>query len=320
MSDFVTAIEFDGDGNLWIGSPGGIQIYNGVYYQVIKDQQLLKDPDIRGLQRWDNDMWVATGNAGIQRFRNGTWTWFQPYSPGGPGFYEVSSMALDPATDALVIATEHEGLWTVRSHDDPVRFEMIADKTSSFGLLDQVRRDPLGGVYFFNNSWVVHYSANQGFAPMLSGTDLTVYGISIHDLAAGSDGKLYLATDDGIYIWENGGIYRHLNRFEGIGTSSIVKTVSVDAEDRVWFSTQGYVGYYIDQSQPENTISVETALPTQSPVPGTGAVAGTIPAPREGAISPTQDESSESSGGGISAIIDPIIRAIGTLLSGFGIR
>lgn len=43
MDDYVTAVEFDQDGNLWIGYSGGIQIYNGLYYQVIRDQQLLKD-------------------------------------------------------------------------------------------------------------------------------------------------------------------------------------------------------------------------------------------------------------------------------------
>ena len=64
MDDFITAVERDNKGNLWIGYSGGIEIYNGVYYQVIADQQLLKDTRINDLQRWNNDMWVATGTAG----------------------------------------------------------------------------------------------------------------------------------------------------------------------------------------------------------------------------------------------------------------
>ena len=119
MDDYVNTVEFDSAGNLWIGYPNGIQIYNGVYYQVIRDQELLKDVNILALQHWNNDMWVATGHAGIQRYRNGTWTWFQPGSRDGPGFYEISSMTLDRAADALVIATAGEGLWIVRSPDDP---------------------------------------------------------------------------------------------------------------------------------------------------------------------------------------------------------
>ena len=64
MDDYVTALEYDASGNLWIGFGDGIQIYNGYDYTVIQDQELLKSLQIRGLQRWDDDMWVATGNSG----------------------------------------------------------------------------------------------------------------------------------------------------------------------------------------------------------------------------------------------------------------
>ncbi|MEI6457142.1 MAG: two-component regulator propeller domain-containing protein, partial [bacterium] len=78
MDDYVTAVEYDHSGNLWIGYSGGLQINNGIYYQSIRDQQLLKETRIHDLQRWDDDMWIATGHAGIHRYRDGTWTWFQP--------------------------------------------------------------------------------------------------------------------------------------------------------------------------------------------------------------------------------------------------
>ena len=327
MSDYITAVEYGPDGKLWIGYSKGIQIYNGIYYQTITDQQLLKDPNIKDLQRWDDDMWVATGHAGIHRVRNGTWTWYQPGSRDGPGFYEVRSMALNPATDSLpdelVIATVNEGLWVVPSREDPVRFEMIAGKSSTFGLLMNVRRDPQGGVYFFNSTDVVHYSRERGFVPVLAGTDLAITGTSINDLAAANDGKLYLATDDGIYIWDDGAVYRHLNRFEGIGTSSFVKTINIDAENRVWFSTGDDVGYYSDRSSPESPLIIETATATPSSAPAMENLSPEgVPAPREDTVTPNPDESSavEASGEGIGAIIDPVIRAIMSILSGFGIH
>ncbi|MFA5212775.1 MAG: two-component regulator propeller domain-containing protein, partial [Methanoregula sp.] len=114
MDDYVTAVEYDHDGNLWIGYSGGLQIYNGRYYRTIRDQQLLKETRILDLQRWNDEMWIATGHAGIHRYRNETWIWFQPGVKNGSGFYEVDSMALDPAGNMLVIATPEEGLWIVR--------------------------------------------------------------------------------------------------------------------------------------------------------------------------------------------------------------
>jgi ligand-binding sensor domain-containing protein len=322
MNDYITAVEYDADGNLWIGYSKGIQINKGTYYQVIRDQELLKDAIIKDLQRWNNDMWIATGHAGIHRYRNGTWTWFQPGSLNGPGFYEVSSMTLDPLADSLVIATPNEGLWAVKSREDPVHFELVADRDSSYGLLNNVRRDPTGGVFFFNDSEVVHYSGDRGFTPILSSKDLTTSGIAINDLSASMDGKLYLATDNGIYIWENGRIYRHLGRFEGIGTSAVVKTMNIDAENRAWFTTPGFAGYYIDQSSPENPLIIETPTPTTDPVPDSGNQM-LVPIPTlqvAGTPNPDGASTAEASNGGFGAIIDPIVRAVQTVLAGFGIH
>ncbi|MDD1695197.1 MAG: hypothetical protein LUQ71_10780 [Methanoregula sp.] len=319
LDDYITAVEYDRNGSLWIGYAEGLQIYNGIYYQTIHDQQLLKNLEIKDLQRWNDDMWVATGHAGLHRYRNGMWTWFQPESDGGPGFYEIDSMVIDPPpANMSLIATEGEGLWIIRSQDDPIRFECIAGKESSYGLLDHVRLDPDGGVYFFNATQVMHYSPDLNFTPVLTSQDLAITLPSINDLAAGPD-ALYLATDTGIYIWKNGRIYRHLDRFEGIGTSSVVRTVNIDAEDRVWFSTQTDVGYYIDRPSQQDTLAIETVTASPQPATASSPYQRPIPTLREDAITNTTN-SSASDSGGIDSIISPIIRAIKTLLSGFGLK
>jgi ligand-binding sensor domain-containing protein len=260
-------------------------------------------------------MWVATGNAGIHRFRNDTWTWFQPMSKTGPGFYEIDSMALDSASDALVIATNQEGLWLIRSPSDPVNFTQISPKDGTYGLMQHVRRDPLGGVYFFDTSAIVHYSVKEGFVPTLTNSDLAFMPIAINDIAAGQDGKLYLATDDGIYIWQDGSVVRHLTKFEGIGTSGIVKTIFVDAESRVWFATQDYVGYYQESQIPEPQIPIEMVTS-----PGPGNMSWTL-APTEliPAVT-TQVPKTDTITGFFNPILDPIIRAINDLASHFGFK
>ncbi len=321
LDDYITAVEYDRDGNLWIGYPDGIQIYDGRYYRTIRDQQLLKDTRIKDLQRWNDDMWVATGHSGIHRYRDGTWTWFQPDAQGGPGFYEVSEMALDYAANASLIATDSEGLWIVRSQDDPIRFECIAARDSGYGLLDRVKRDPEGGVYFFNDSMVVHYSPGVNFTPVLTSQDLSVSNPAINDLAAAPDGTLYLATDRGIYLWNNGEVFRHLDRFEGIGTSSVVRTVNIDAENRVWFSTQVNVGYYLDRSGPSNPVPIETVTPATPGTPGEGGLTPET-TPASGTITPgaTPAGSSAPEPVGIAGIIDPLVRAVKNLLSGLGLK
>lgn len=317
MDEYITAVEYDHDGNLWIGYSGGIQIYNGIYYLTLRDQQLFKDPRIEDLQRWHDDMWVATGHSGIHRYRAGTWTWFQPMTKTGPGFYEIRAMTLDPASDSLLIATEDNGLWMVRSPGDPVVFEQIATRDGSYSSQEQVRRDPLGGVYFFNETTVIHYTPEAGFTPVLTVQDLTPVQISLNDLAAASDGKIYLATDTGIFIWKENAVYRHVGRFEGIGTSEVVRTVSIDAQNRVWFSTEGFVGYYAEQSESANPLQIITPASVQpSPTPvGLPTASPTIP------DSPAVQESGTGSAqdAGLAPILNPILRAIQSILSRFGI-
>jgi len=320
LNDYITAIEYDRQGRLWIGYSGGIQIYNGQYYQTIRDQQLLKDPRITALQRWNDDMWVITGNAGIHRYYEGTWTWYQPESRGGPGFYEANSMVVDYASDTLIIATDHEGLWTVRSQEDPIRFECIAPRDSTYGLLTQVRRDPLGGALFFNNSMVAHYSRNSNFSSFLSSDMLSGSDNNINDVAAGPDGRIYLATDRGVYIWKNGKIIDFIDRLGGLGTSPTVNWVNVDAENRFWFSTNDDVGIMTDQLTPDSRMTISTITPTLSPVTDTNgsypvgvpAVSGDTPV-----FTPASDN---SQGSLLNAVINPVLQAVHAVMAGLGFK
>ena len=265
LDDYVTSVEYDAAGNLWIGFGGGIQIYNGQDYTVIRDQDLLKSLEVRDLQRWNDDMWVATGNAALHRYHDGTWTWFAPYSPGGPGFYEADSMALDSATDTLLVATGREGLWKVTESNGTARFDKIQDENDPFGLLGHVRRDPAGGAYFFNATQVAHYAPDTGFTPLIS--DFGEGAYAINDVTGGLDGTLYVATDNGIYVLENGQITGHMGSFEGFGSSQGIRTVFADAKNRLWFSTKDDVGYYTGTSSTEPVITIETMTPTPPPIP-----------------------------------------------------
>ncbi|MCK9581222.1 MAG: hypothetical protein M0Q92_12365 [Methanoregula sp.] len=315
MDDFITALEYDHNGNLWIGYSGGIQIYNGIWYQTLRDQQLFKDRRIKDLQRWDDDMWVATGNAGIHRYRDGAWTWYQPLSKTGPGFYQVGEMALDPASASLLIASSDNGLWIVKSPDDPVMFEQIASKDGSYGRMTRVTRDWLGGVYFFNDTSVVHYSLETGFVPVLTSKDLSIVKIGINDVSAAPDGTLYVATDDGIYIWRNGGVDRRIGRFEGAGTSKIIRTVAIDAQNRVWFSTMGYVGYFIEGSGIQNQILIEkgTSETTSKPeIPET-----VTPTMQSHEVAPNGNTGNPTSI--LAPVLDPILHALASVLSKLGI-
>lgn len=320
LNDYITAIEYDHLGNLWIGYSGGLQIYNGQYYQTLRDQQLFKDPRITALQRWNDDMWVTTGNAGIHRYHDGEWTWFQPESKEGPGFYEANGMVLDYEANALIIATNHEGLWRVQSQENPIQFECIAPHGSTYGLLTEVRRNPLGGALFFNDTMVARYSQDSSFSLFLNSDMLSGSDTNINDVAAGTDGRIYLATDRGIYIWKNGKIIDYIDRMGGIGTSPTINWIYVDAENRLWFATNDDVGVMTDQITPNSRIAINTLTPTISPITDTtGTYPGQIPTLREDTPMTTPAPNA-TQGSFLNVVIDPIHQVIQAVLAGLGFK
>ena len=263
-------------------------------------------------------MWVATGHSGIHRYRDGAWTWYQPFSNGGPGFYEVKSMALaPPPDDMLVITTVDAGIWAVRSPDDPVIFEQVAPNSGTYGLLQQVRRDVSGnGVYLFNDTSVVRFTNDTGFIPVLIINDLSNEEITLNDLASAPGGNLYLATDDGIYIWNNGKVVHHISRFEGSGTSEIIRTVFVDALGRIWFSSQGYVGFFSDESASGVWMQFEPGPAGSAPVTTTVQQTSVM---TPVATSQVTLQKPDADAGGLSPILNPIMRALNTILSKLGL-
>jgi ligand-binding sensor domain-containing protein len=262
-------------------------------------------------------MWIATGHAGIHRYRDGTWTWYQPMKRNGPGFYEVRSMELDAAHNTLVIATEVEGVWILQiSDDDQPTFKEIASRYSTYGFLGEVRQDPQGGVYLSNKTMVVHYDPVQGFVPVLTNADLASGEVSINDITAAPDGRLFIATDNGMYIWKDGGVTGHLGMYEGMGTSPVIRTVSIDAKNRVWFSSPGYVGYYADQAASTIPIEMVTPLQTATGTPSQTPTQEPLPTTVQPVVTPpdqppffAQDSFLEF----LNPIIDPIVRAVRTI-------
>ena len=97
-----------------MGFPNGLQWIEGGTYVTVQDQQLLKSLDIHGLLLANGKMWVAAGTAGVHRYQNGVWEWFQPQGPGGLGCNYVTSMAADSAGETVYVAC-NQGIWYTKN-------------------------------------------------------------------------------------------------------------------------------------------------------------------------------------------------------------
>ncbi len=265
LDDHVLALEFDSEGNLWLGFPDGLQMIEGGTYVPVLDQQLLKSLEIHGLLLANGEMWVATGTAGVHRYQNGGWEWFRPGGPEGLGCSYVESMAADPSGETVYMACR-EGIWSTRNTRD-VAFTPLAgmQRLAEPGIT--IRSDPLGGIFAFNTTHVLHYSPPNDWEGIVSSDDLNPV-ILLSDVTVDPDGTYWISTNNGIYAWKDGKVREHLDSSAGIGNNA-VKMLYIDAGNRLWFVTPENVGFYqiIRESQEGNPPIPVTTFPLQTPVP-----------------------------------------------------
>jgi ligand-binding sensor domain-containing protein len=264
ISNMVTAVEFDAEGDLWIGYANGLQFQNGTGYETVQDQQLLKNLGITAMTQWGDEMWIATGHAGLHRYRNGAWTWCKPFGPENLGCYTISSMVVDAASDSLIIGSEHNGIWMLANRTVSLHFEPVLYQNRPIYLMSDLTVDPFGGVYIFNETSIYRYTQDQGVDPVLGVRDLGDYPNSIRDVAAAPSGMLLIATDRGIYCWQGSGVLVHVTAQDGL-RSNIVKRLFVDAAGRCWFIVPGNVGY---MPVPEEIVTIDVHA---APIPASTA-------------------------------------------------
>jgi len=261
LGDFVTALEYDHHMRLWIGYSNGLQILEGSVYTTINDQQLLKNLAINDLRRRGDEMWVATGHAGLHRYRDGTWTWFRPHGASGLGSYEIRSMAVDYVTGALYCAADDGAMWI---------FDDSGDTFSRVGSCDIVLcaptslvSCPFGGIACFNATAVYRVGPDRRVQLLADAVDLPWHTASITGIAFMDDGTLVIGTDRGIVFWHDGTATRVLTQKDGIG-DQMIKRVYVDNAGRIWFFNRIYAGMVIPDAADDPLV---IAAPTAAPAP-----------------------------------------------------
>jgi len=270
LSDHVLAVETDHRGFVWVGYPNGLQVLAGPEIVTIQDQQLLKNLNINALYRSGDDMWVATGSAGVHRWRNGIWHWVSPWGEEGLGAYDVRSITEDPASGSLYLSSLDNGVWVAHPGSDPLRFaHLLAPVTEDPDWL-RLRADPFGGIYLFNRSTILHHTFTQGIQPVLNASDFMAGDITIYDMAVTRSGAFWLATSNGIYGFSEGKGTVHLTALDGIG-SNAVKRIFSDGLGRIWFATTERVGYL------PSILAEGTPIPVR--VIETGGAANATPVP-----------------------------------------
>ncbi|WAI01033.1 ligand-binding sensor domain-containing protein [Methanogenium organophilum] len=251
QDDYIQALEFDNNNNIWLGFAAGLQISNGTIFSRIGTNEFFNTMDIHDILRDEDTIWIANGNSGLSHFTGGRWIWMRPFTENGPGAYYITSMAKDHATGNIILTTRFHGVWKGVSDQEGITFSPIPYNDEEFGTIEAAIDHPFGGVILFNKNHILYYSESSGIC-LKADTKELGYGVTrINDVALTENGTYVIGTNNGLYGLSNDEITIHIARnIHGITSDEVVK-VFPDSKGRWWFITKGETGYYFPEQTPE---------------------------------------------------------------------
>jgi len=251
QDNFIQTLEFDTNNNLWLGFPAGVQIYDGTIFSRVGENEFFYKMDIHDILRYNDTIWIANGNSGLNHYIGERWEWIRPFTNNGPGAYYITSMAKDHATGNIILTSQLNGIWEGVPDEQGITFSKIPFDDKKYGKISKVLDYPFGGVILFNKNTILHYSESSGICPVMDTNDLG-YGVTrMNDVALTDDGTYIIGTDNGLYGLCNNTITLHITRnMTGITNDEVTK-VFFDSKGRWWFITRGEAGYYLTDDRTE---------------------------------------------------------------------
>lgn len=238
-SDTITAVAFDHEGNLWVGTPKGIGMYDGnTWHTFTTSDGLLSNAIISIAVSNRDSVWCSTGN-GLCRF-NGT-TWISYALPANFDFIWLNDIAIDSA--GTIWAASDSGIMCF-INGTYQHFYPIAKHSGTTSIaIDQNGVKWCGsdstGVWQYNDTtWGYIGWPNLGGEPISSvriGPDGSIW------VGSSNDGDPY-PSDGSLYSFD-GKAWSSLHGADGLADGGI-NDIAFDKRGNVWIASSFGVTVY----------------------------------------------------------------------------
>lgn len=72
-NNVIRALAMDNSGNLWVGTPSGISVFDGEKWKLIDDNNGLLQASVHSIKVKGNVVWVGTVGGSVSRYKDGQW-------------------------------------------------------------------------------------------------------------------------------------------------------------------------------------------------------------------------------------------------------
>lgn len=72
-NNVIRALAMDNSGNLWVGTPSGISVFDGENWKIINEKNGLLQSSIHSIKVKGNVVWVGTVGGSVSRYKDGQW-------------------------------------------------------------------------------------------------------------------------------------------------------------------------------------------------------------------------------------------------------
>lgn len=249
----ISCIDFDADGNAWIGSGADLIFFDGIDSLIFDAQSTVLDLAVAP----NGTVWLGTKDKGLARFSNGHFTWFSTENSIITRNY-IHSLGVDSNNKVWFCSAQHDsgGLMSY----DGNRFKLFTPDNSILNqhVIQNLRIDKNNNIYFFTAGKVGNTAVfkinNNGKWEQLGGKDAMFYWLS--SLGAASGEKVYVTTDHSLsssfYSYTNGIGYYEREKWNTLETpfdlNYLIPKLFLDKRDYVWVMHSGhgeYTSFYV---------------------------------------------------------------------------
>ncbi|MFI3249462.1 MAG: HD domain-containing protein [Eubacteriales bacterium] len=249
---YINSMMVDSQDRIWIGADSGVgYIDHGtvVYLDYLTESQSCETV----IEDFEGNFWIASSKSGVMKLNI---SMFQNISANLPTVVQFNAVEL---LDGYFYIASSSGIDIVRQSDLAV---IENDFTEHYRgeYFRCVRKDQDGNLWFssYTDDALIKYTPTTQEVKIFN-ADAGINYSRIRSTMTASDGKIWVATGDGIYVVENDIVIDYFGSEDGLQSLEIL-TLSESLDGRIFAGTDGAGVYVIEDGEVVEWISRKSGL------------------------------------------------------------